>query len=215
MAEAETANPSPDSRSNTAHNSGEVALTLSDIEAGLSALPRAKATRYIVWGGAVAVVAMVAYRWMEGRNHTSLVVIGVVLLGILAVNGNPAKRIAKKVYASLPDDAKTLRISVDETGFSVTSSGNESMLPWSEVQRCIETRQVLVVFVSRHDGQILPKRAFSEADLRSVREWSKTKIVRRHVPAQPWLTPEVRSRMLIWLVVFALVWTGLIMYGKR
>jgi hypothetical protein len=203
----------PESRAaSEAEASGEVVLSLADVEAGLSALPRAKLARAISWVGATAVIGMVAYRWLEGRDRTSLVIIGVLLLGLLFTNRNPARRIAKKVYASLDDASRRMRLQVDELGFRVASNGNESVLAWSEVRRCVETRAVFVVFVSQHDAQILPKRAFSDADQRLIREWSKSKIVTR---AEPWLTPELRKRMLIWLVVFAVVWTAFTILGRH
>lgn len=215
MVEAEPFTPSPEPPASTATKTGEVTLTLSDIESGLAALPRARVARYIVGGGALAVIALVAYRWNEGRERTPLLVIGAVFLLLLLMNGNPAKRIAKKVFASLPEESKTIRVSVDEDGFGVTSSGTESRLPWSDVQRCVETREVLVVFVSQHDGQILPKRAFTESQLESIREWSKSKIVKRDATAEPWFTPELRRRMMVWIVVIALVWTAFVMFGHR
>ena len=204
---------SPSQTAKTGPNSiDEVTLTLADIEEGLGALPRARTARYVTWIGACAVISMVAYRWFEGRDRTSLVVIAVVLLGIILSNRNPARKIARRVYASLPEDAKALRISVDETGFRVVSSGNEAALPWDQVRRCVETRNVFVVFLSKHDAQILPKRAFGDADIRAIRQWSASK-VRKH--EDPWLTPDLRRRMMIWLVVFAIVWLAWTMYVRR
>ncbi len=211
--EAETRVPSTEQPPATASAAiGAVTLTLSDIEAGLAALPRAKVAKAISWVGTAAVVSLVAYRWMEGRDRISLVVIAVVLLGILLVSRNPAKRIAKSVYSSLPEDAKTIRVSVSEEGFRVASSGNESMLPWTDVQRCVDARTVLVLFVSKHDAQIIPKRAFTSNDLDAIRRWSQTKIIKRD---EPWLTPQLRTRLMIWLLVFALVWTAFTLYGNR
>lgn len=213
MTEAESLAPPPEATGTRSNSTkGDVTLTLSDIETGLAALPRARVARTVTWTGAIAVVGLVAYRWVEGRDRTSLVVIAVVLLGLLLTNRNPAKRIAKRVYAALPDDAKKLRVTVNEEGFRLTSSGSESPLPWTDVRRCVDAGHVLVVFVSQHDAQIIPKRAFDESELRSIREWSKTKVVKR---AEPWLTPELRKRMLIWLVVFALVWMVWTMFGHR
>jgi hypothetical protein len=212
MSEAETSAPSPEPAATVAVTTGEVTLTLSDIEAGLSALPRAKVARTISWVGTVAVVSLVAYRWMEGRDRMALVVMAVVLLGMLLVSGNPAKRIAKGVYSALPEAAKTIRVSVSEEGLLVASSGSEAKLPWTDVQRCVDARTVLVLFVSKHDAQIIPKRAFTSSDLDAIRKWSQTKVVQSN---EPWLTPELRSRLMIWLLVFALVWTAFTMYRNR
>ncbi|HMA95222.1 MAG TPA: YcxB family protein [Polyangiaceae bacterium] len=189
---------------------GAVTLTLADIETGLAALPRAKFARLVTWVGAGAVAALVAYRWIEGRDRTSLVVVAAVLFALLAINSNPTRRIAKRVYGSLPEDSKRLRISADEQGFRVVSNENETELGWSEVRRFVETRNVFVVFVSQHDAQILPKRAFTESELVAIRGWASTKIQRHD---EPWLTPELRTRMMIWLVVFAFVWIAWTYFG--
>lgn len=191
---------------------GEVTLALSDIEEGLAALPRAKMARYVSWFGAVAVAGLVGYRWIEGRDRTSLIVIAVVLLFILALNRNPAKRIAKRVYTSLSEDAKKLHIAVSDDGFRVGSSGSESLLEWANVRRLVETRNVLVVFVSQHDAQILPKRAFTEGELESIRSFAQSKV---QLHDEPWLTPELRTRMMIWLVVVAVIWLAFTYLGKN
>lgn len=193
-------------------SSAEVSLALSDIEEGLSALPRAKMARYVSWFGAVAVAGLVGYRWIEGRDRTSLIVIAIVLLFILALNRNPAKRIAKRVYTSLPEDAKKLRIAVSDEGFRVSSSGTESLLDWANVRRLVETPNVLVVFVSQHDAQILPKRAFTAGELQSIRSIAQSRIRLHH---EPWLTPELRTRMMIWLVVVAVIWLAFTYLGKQ
>lgn len=210
MSEAEARPNSPKS-SGSAAAVGEVTLTLSDIEAGLSALPRAKVARIVVWGGAVAVATLVVYRYLQGGDRTSLVVIGIVMIGLLLVNRNPSRRIAARIHASLPEDARRLRVSVSEQGFSVTSSGNESLLAWSKVLRCVESRNVFVVFLSRRDAQILPKRAFTEAELSAIRGWARTNIIRHD---EPWFTPALRLRLMVWLVVFALVWIAWTYLGR-
>lgn len=193
----------------SSHAAG-VTLVLSDIEQGLSALPRAKMARYVSWVGGLAVIGLVGYRWMEGRDRTALIVIAAVLLFILASNRNPAKRIAKRVYAALPEEAKRLRIAASDEGFRVSSSGTESLLDWANVRRLVETDSVLVVFVSRHDAQILPKRAFTPVELESIRSLAKTKI-RKH--DEPWLTPELRTRIMIWTSVAALIWIVFTYFG--
>jgi len=211
MPEAEPLISSPSTNSEQPEK-GAVTLTLADIEAGLSALPRAKFARLVTWVGGGAVAALVGYRWIEGRDRTSLVIVAAVLFALLAINSNPTRRIAKRVHASLPEDAKRIRILADERGFRVVSNDRESLLDWSEVRRFLETRHVLVVFVSQHDAQILPKRAFTESELTAIRGWASSKI-RKH--DEPWLTPELRTRMMIWLVVFGFVWIAWTYFGRQ
>jgi hypothetical protein len=191
---------------------GEVELTLLDIEAGLASLPRAKIARAIALVGASLVIAMIGYRWYEGKDRVVLLIVGVALLALLAFNLNPARKIAKKVYESLPADAKKIAIGINNEGLVLRSGGAESEVPWSAMWKLVETREVLVVFVSRENAQIIPKRAFSKAQLTRLRELAAQNILGHD---EPWLTPELRKRMMLWLLSFVVVWAVWFFFGRK
>ena len=69
--------------------------------------------------------------------------------------------------------------------------------------RVTDTRETFLVFASRTNAQILPKRAMSTEQIRTVRE-----LIARHVVPQrePWLTPTLVRRVLIYTVIFAAIW---------
>jgi hypothetical protein len=51
-----------------------------------------------------------------------------------------------------------------------SSSGISTRCEWKAYLGLLETESLLLLFLSRRDGQILPKRAFaSEADLKAAR----------------------------------------------
>jgi len=191
---------------------GEVDLTLSDIEAGLASLPRAKIARAVSVGGALLVAAMVAYRWHEGRDRTTLAMVGVAVLVLLFVNRNPARKIAKRVFDALPLDARKIAIKVDESGLLLRSSGADSKIPWSDIWKLVETNEVIVVFLNRENAQILPKRALSESQLSLLRTLSKQKVVVRH---EPFFTPELYKRLLVWSSIFAIAWVVWFFFGQK
>jgi hypothetical protein len=191
---------------------GEVELRLSDVEAGLASLPRAKIARAISLGGAALVIAMVAYRWHEGKDRQTLAVIGVALLALLFVNRNPARKIAKRVYDALPEEARRIGVEISARGILLRSSGAESELAWSSIWNLVETREVIVVFTSRENAQILPKRAFSESQLATLRTLAKERIVKHD---EPFLTPELRKRLFVWLAVFAIAWAVWFFFGRH
>jgi hypothetical protein len=201
--------PASSAKTNAAN---EVELTLADIEAGLASLPRAKVARGIALVGATLVVAMVGYRWYEGRDRTTLLVVGAALLLLLIVNRNPARKIARRVHDSLPEDARKIAVSVDDDGVHLCSGGAESLLPWSGIHKLVETRDVVVVFVSRENAQILPKRALNAVELIRLRELAKQKITAHE---EPWLTPELTKRMLYWLLTFVVVWSVWFFFGRK
>lgn len=203
------------SNSATADGPGEVELRLSDVEAGLASLPRAKVARAISLVGGALVLGMVAYRWHEGRDRVTLAVVGALLLALLFSNRNPARKIAKKVYDALPAEARRIGVQITESGIVLRSSGAESELAWESIWKVAETREVMVVFVSRENAQILPKRAFSESELSRLRELSARKITPH---SEPFFTPELQKRLFVWLAVVSVVWTAWYfysLYGKR
>jgi hypothetical protein len=202
----------PPSTSNPGTLGGEVELRLSDVEAGLASLPRAKIARAISLGGGALVIALVGYRWYEGKDRTMLVAIAAALLALLFVNRNPARKIAKQVYESLPAEARRIGVLITEQGILLRSSGTESELAWSSIWKLVETREVIVVFVSRENAQILPKRAFSEAQLVELRKLAKARIVEHH---EPFLTPELQKRLFVWLSAFAVAWTIWYFFGRK
>jgi hypothetical protein len=191
---------------------GEVELQLSDIEGGLASLPRAKVAQAVSFGGGALVIAMVAYRWNEGKDHTMLAVIGLSILVLLFLNRNPARKIAKRVYASLPPEARRISVRVSDEGITLRSSGAETELEWSQIWKLNETRNVVVVFTSRQNAQILPKRAFSESQLVKLRTLAKERIVQH---TEPFLTPELTKRLIVWTVTFAIVWMIWYLFGRK
>jgi hypothetical protein len=202
-------NPPP---SATTESAGEVELKLSDVEAGLASLPRAKVARAISLGGGLLVIAMVGYRWYEGRDHVTLALVGAALLALLFLNRNPARKIAKRVYDGLPPDARKIAVTVNDQGLQLRSSGSESELLWSEIWKITQTREVLVVFLSRENAQILPKRALSDANLVRLQELSAQKIRPR---SEPFFTPEVVRRLTTLTLVAIVAWCVWFFFGKR
>ncbi|MGC4067718.1 MAG: YcxB family protein [Polyangiaceae bacterium] len=201
------ARPSP-----AANHPGEIELKLSDVEAGLGSLPRAKFARFVSIFGALLVVAMVAYRWQEGRDRTTLTLVGLAILALLVINRNPAGRIAKRVYDSLPKEARRIAVTLNDDGLVLRSSGAESELAFADLWKITETRDVFVVFVSRENAQILPKRALATTDQDRLRTLARQKIVRRD---EPFFTPQLQKRLTIWTLIFAVVWAAWYFFGQR
>jgi hypothetical protein len=177
-------------------------LQLSDIHRGLAALPRARFSKWVGWFGVVAVLAIIGWRWQEGRDQRTLLVVGALLIAFFVVGRDPTKRIARKIFQQLPADARQVAIRVDETGVQVVS-GDTQHLEWAKVTRVTDTRETFLVFASRTNAQILPKRAMTTEQIRTVRE-----LIARHVVPQrePWLTPTLTRRVLIYTVIFAAIW---------
>src|ERR1039457_3708306 len=80
-------------------------LQLADVEQGLALLPRARLSKICGWFGVVAVMAIIGWRWHEGRAPSLLAIVGVLLIATFILGRDPTKRIAKRIFDSLPADA--------------------------------------------------------------------------------------------------------------
>ncbi len=175
-----------------------VELTEADIEEGLGSLPRARATRLLGALTPVAVAALLLYRWQEERDRNLLAGVAILMVLALLFLRNPVRRLAQRVYASLPEAARRFEVRIDEEGVVITSNAESSPLPWGEIWRVRESNRSFMLFLSRKDAQILPKRSLSSGDITHFRA-----LAARHVrPRQePWLTPEIRRRLVLWALV--------------
>lgn len=173
-------------------------LQLSDVHRGLAALPRARLTKWVGWFGVIAVLAIIAWRWHEGRDQRTLVVVGALLIMFFILGRDPTQRIARKIFQQLPEEARRVNIRLDEQGVRV-DAGDAQTLYWANVTQVIDTSHTLLVFASRTNAQILPKRAMTPEQIRVARE-----LVREHVVPQrePWITPTLVRRVLIYTIVF-------------
>jgi hypothetical protein len=173
-------------------------LQLSDVQRGLAVLPRARLSRWVGWAGVVAVIGIIAWRWHEGRDHRTLIIVGALLIAFFVLGRNPTKKIAKRIFDALPAEARKVHARFDEAGVLV-DSGEAQLLAWRDV----------TIFASRTNAQIVPKRTMTAEQVRSTRD-----LIARHVVPQhePWATPALVRRVLIYTLVIAAIW---MMYNYR
>jgi hypothetical protein len=190
---------------------GSADLRLSDVEEGLASLPRARLARWLGVLAPALASAIILYRWEEKRDRMLLGGVAILTIVALIFIRNPTKRLAKRVFNSLSEEARHVEIRVDSEGIRLGSSGGQTDLPWSSVWKVTESRNTLLVFVSRTDAQIVPKRAFSEQALGRFREWVRTSVTPRR---EPWLTPDLRRRLTVWLVLVTLATIAMMMANR-
>jgi hypothetical protein len=184
-------------------------LQLSDVQRGLSALPRARFSKWVGWVGVIAVISIIAWRWHEGRDARTLAFVGVLLISFFVLGRDPTKRIAKRIFEALPVDARKVHMRFDESGIQV-DSGEAQLLGWSNVTRVVDTRHTLLFFASRTNAQIVPKRALTSEQLQSTRAMIARHVVTRR---EPWATPALIRRVLIYALVFVAI--ALMLYRQH
>lgn len=178
-------------------------LQLTDVEQGLASLPRARLSKMAGWFGVVAVVAVIGWRWHEGRDPRLLTVVGVLLIAALVWGRDPTKRIAKRIYDALPIQERQVSLSCNDEGVRLQSGDSSTLVTWPEVARVLEARKSFLVFASRTNAQIVPKRVLTTEQVIAFRELAKHHVVPRR---EPWLTDALFRRILIYGLVFAAIW---------
>jgi hypothetical protein len=178
-------------------------LQLRDVEHGLAALPRARWARRAAWVSIAVVAALVAWRVREGRDPGVMLAIGAFLVVVLFIGRDPAKRVAKRVYAALPEAARHVELRFDAHGILATSGDAATETPWSRVSQVLEDQNSLLLFESSSNAQIVPRRSLTEEQSARLQE-----LIRLHVVPhrQRWLTRQIALRLVIYLVLFAAFW---------
>lgn len=178
-------------------------LQLNDVEQGLAALPRARWARVAAWVSIVVVAALVAWRVHEGRNAGVIIAIGAFLVVALYIGRDPAKRVAKRVFDGLPEAARHVELRFDQQGIQTTSADQGTETPWSRVSRVLEARNTFLLFESRSNAQIVPKRVLTEEQCATLRDLVARYVVPRN---EPWLTPQIAVRFAIYAILFVAFW---------
>ena len=178
-------------------------LQLTDVEQGLATLPRARLSKMVSWFGVVAVVAIIGWRWHEGRDPKLLGIIGALLIAALVWGRDPTKRIARRIYDALPEQDRQVVLRCDDEGIHLQSGESSTLVNWSEVARVLEARNSFLIFASRTSAQIVPKRVLTTEQVSTLR-----RLIQRHVVPrrEPWLTDAIFKRVLIYGFLFAAIW---------
>jgi len=178
-------------------------LQLLDVQQGLGALPRARWAKVAAWIGILTVGALVAWRVHEGRDPGVMVAVGVFLVAALFIGRDPAKRIAKRVYANLPEVERHVELKFDQEGIQTNTGAQATLTPWSRVMQVVEARHTFVLFESRSNAQLVPKRAMTNEQCAELRELIRQRVVPRK---DPWLTRQVAVRLVIYALLFVALW---------
>jgi len=186
----------------------ELSLQERDIQQGLAALPRARIARILAWVGSACVLTLVAYRWQQDGDRTSLVLVVGIMVAYLLVSRDPTKRLARRIYRALPEARRTLVVKIDERGLDVRSGDQSVHVEWTEVIRVVVTRTTFLVFTSPTDAQILPKRALPADQAVALQNLIAARVVPRAFPI--W-SRELRNRIFLWLLLLVLL--GFVLRG--
>lgn len=171
----------------------EYELSNQDIANSTRALPQIQTMRRV--GVAVVVIgcARLVLALVSGTppDWDSLLVIALVGVFVLFLPHLAARR----ALQNYTPEERRVKMRFDQTGCRIASGKGESSTPWHAVHRVIESKEVLLIFVSERLAQFLPKRLLSDDDLAKIRALVKDNVKPRKAPAG--LTPSVVLKSLV------------------
>jgi hypothetical protein len=95
----------------------------------------------------------------------------------------------------------------DDYGFSSESKLRQHRLAWASLSRARETPEAFLVYTTPLTVLIVPKRAFSESDVATLRRWLPERITAKPLPPTGGL--RGRGTLLLWVVLvvtFLSIW---------
>jgi len=109
-----------------------------------------------------------------------------------------------------PGDSDT-RLELDDVGYATITASSSTRGTWQSLNGFQEGKSCFLLFAQPRGVVILPKRAFSEADVSRVRE-----ILHAHVTAQPAPVSKARLRAMVALMIISIsLIAGIFYYLNR
>ena len=98
-------------------------------------------------------------------------------LGAIILLPSVALMRAMRLYSSLATADQLIGIALDETSIVTTAPGRQFRLDWPTVKRVVVRPDHLFLTISRHEGLVVPKRAFaSTAEFAAVTALAQRKL---------------------------------------
>ncbi|HYQ17409.1 MAG TPA: YcxB family protein [Polyangiaceae bacterium] len=113
-----------------------------------------------------------------------------------------AKKWPKRALAELGEGKMTFRF--DEQGMSIDSKLRQMRYAWPALARYLEAPESFIVYPTPRSLFVVPKRAFTEAELPEIRELLQTRIVQK-----PGGGSGLKRMVWVWLalvVTFTVIW---------
>lgn len=142
--------------------------------------PRMRALRWFciataLWVGAQLVMAVNNKEWAAAGIE--LFWLAALLLALsfprLSLPGK-----AHRIYRNTRWLREEQQVNWSDEGVDLRSAARNSRLKWSDVLRWAESRSLIVIFQPANKMLLLPKRAFSEAQLHELREQLRARVRR-------------------------------------
>jgi hypothetical protein len=107
--------------------------------------------------------------------------------------------------AAMSDEEREVSYRFDADGVRITTPVTDVSLRYAALQRQVEGQSAFLLYVKRRVAQIIPKRAFDQAQLERIRGWLRLSVPARRRPK----LPRVALLGVVLVVLCLVVWQWL------
>jgi hypothetical protein len=177
----------------------ETVLTVADVvDAQLAMRPVRRS--YLVIAILVAPTVYYVLGAVGAPRMVAMVVGGAAGIALYALRSLLQRPSAARILAGKRTEELRLVFVFDDEGYSVDTSGLSAEFDWGAIHDWHEGRRTIDLLPSSTTMQVIPKRAFSPADLDGLR-----KLLREHVHRRPIPTALFEGRAFsLWLLIVIL-----------
>jgi hypothetical protein len=180
---------------------GGCLLTLADYTHAIAHEPRTRRFINIALGlglclAGLGVALLARHRTLQGA--------ALLLLGLFStVAHNAPEHIAGRWYAKTPPKARSVKYTLNPQGLVIVSELSKEFQPWVKLQGLSEAPETFMVWLDEKVFVIIPKRAFSGADVARASELLRSRLGEKQRDPRPliplWLVALLGlAALLLW-----------------
>jgi hypothetical protein len=176
---------------------GHVFLELKDVQQALADAPGARRRFFTI--GATVLFLCVVVPLTNREAAAGSFFAGVVMAGALVyMQLFQRRKVAERILAGRGERELAVDYEFSPAGLGISTAASKSVSEWSAYHHATEIPTAFLVYPNPTVFQIVPKRAFAEADLPRLRE-----LFAAHLKGKPPTNPLVRT-VVLWAVLVIL-----------
>jgi YcxB-like protein len=196
---------------------GRVTLTEEDVRRGLRETPENRQAN-LALPVMMGVMLLIAWTTRMGRpNASALSVVPFVIVSIIIgwSSLTAQRKQARKLFAQMLESEREHSYVFDDAGIQIQNQTSTTRLTYLALHRFLEGPTTFLLFVGAPLPQLVPKRAFAEADLSAIRELCAKHVTVRKNPDFEKPSAKRVLILLAWVLLSMALLFGLAFLGGR
>ncbi len=189
---------------------GHLTLTAEDLTRAIADMPESVGARRVMGGyGLLLIVAGVGGGWVGAALELRVMWIALGI-GLMVYRHFRGRTAGNKLIAGMKSGERDVSFRFDAEGVNIKTPVSEVSLRYGALHRQHEVSTAFLLYTQARIAQVVPKRAFDDAQIEHIRQWLGAAVQERPRP-----NPFKRT-VVIWavlVVTFLIVWWWLALRG--